>query len=670
VLIYRQGRTDTLPGGGMLMTTNINNRTRSDPYGNELMDPRNPTWQDYTVDVFVARGRGQDYYGAFTDNTTLRIQSWMYEVPSVYPYSDTTWREGISRFLARIDSALSPAPVFFNGLGQLVSAALLPDADGGMFEGWMISNWGGYASESSWRSSQNQVLTTRRSYHKIFLAVSQAPVADTAGRLFVYGSYLMTFDDSVWFANATTYSLFAHFPEMNLCLGRPLATASGDISELRQAAGYYARAFERGVVLVNPTASSIALSGSYPANRVTVTPGTTLDGSALATVAFSGSQIGPDQALILLNAPLSSPVISNVSFTPAQPTDTGSNRVTARVTGAPPLYVEASLSALAGPAHLAMNDLGLNGDSRAGDSVFTGTFTLPLGTPATDDTVRILAFDTTGLVSMLAARASSLPQDTLNLLPNWSFEYDLDNDGVPDSWRSYGGGFAYDTAGTNAWSGRRSVRCSAAGTDSSRGVSTTVRLDQTVAEDLTLSGWSKAAGVSGTKNNDYALYVDVAYTDGTSLYGQCAQFSTGTHDWEYSAYTIRPAKPIRQLSFYCLFRSHSGEVWFDHLALRKGSAGTRGRAPAAALAGFSARCVAGGVLLRYQTAHKGVVRASVLDPSGRTVRQLVNGTQSPGSHSVFWDARNESGRAADPGIYLIRLTAAGRSTLAKTLLVR
>jgi hypothetical protein len=272
---------------------------------------------------------------------------------------------------------------------------------------------------------------------------------------------------------------------------------------------------------------------------------------------------------------------------------------------------------------------------------------------------------------MLAVRATSLPQDTFNVVPNWSFEYDLDNDGIPDSWRSYGGGFIYDTAGANAWSGRRSIRCSAAGQDSSRGVYTTVRLDQAVAEDLSLSGWSKAANVSGAKNNDYALYVDVTYTDGTPLYGQCAQFSTGTHDWEYSAYTIRPAKPIRQLTVYCLFRNHSGDVWFDHLALRKASAGVRSKADfTAPPAGLCARSTAGGVLLRYQTVRKGRVRAAIMDPSGRLVRRLVDMAQSPGSHTLFWNARNDDGQAADAGIYLIRLTVADRTEVAKALLVR
>ncbi|MBR9975876.1 MAG: hypothetical protein KFF77_09875, partial [Bacteroidetes bacterium] len=70
-------------------------------------------------------------------------------------------------------------------------------------------------------------------------------------------------------------------------------------------------------------------------------------------------------------------------------------------------------------------------------------------------------------------------------------------------------------------------------------------------------------------DNDYALYVDSRYMDGTSLYGQCARFSTGTHDWEYSSFVIRPEKPIEYCSVYVLFRRHTGEAWFDQLALRR-----------------------------------------------------------------------------------------------------
>jgi hypothetical protein len=151
---------------------------------------------------------------------------------------------------------------------------------------------------------------------------------------------------------------------------------------------------------------------------------------------------------------------------------------------------------------------------------------------------------------------------------NFSFEIDNDDDGVPDYFTPYQQGFLYDTAGANAESGRRSVHARNDSLGDARGVYARVDLNQTVPEDLEVSGWSKASGVSGTANNDYSLYVDLWYTDGTPLYGQCAVFPSGTHDWAYASKVIHPLKPLRNAVVYALLRKHTGDAWFDHLALR------------------------------------------------------------------------------------------------------
>jgi hypothetical protein len=567
IIIKFSGMIDTIPSAGYLMTTNVNNRLRSNPYGNELMNPCNSTWQNYSLDRITENLVGPDYSGVFCDNTTHLIQTWMYEVPKVYCYNDTTWKYGMIQFLDRVDSAAGANPVFFNGLGMTGSEVLLPSADGGMFEGWTLSNWGGYASESWWQTCENQVLNTRHNYHKIFLSLPQAPITDTLGRLFVYGSFLLTADDSVWFANADNYQIFAHFPEMNLALGKPLDTAYNNISELRHTNGYYVRPFEKGMVLVNPTNNPIILAGSYPNNLVVVSPATTIEGGRIYTVPFTGNQIGAKNALILLNSPLLPPLIQNVNFSPARPTDQLPNLIMAKVTGLEPLYVEASLEKILGPMHLVMNDSGFNGDTLAGDSVFTASFYLPIGVPAREESVRVLAYDTTGMVSVFKRTVRPAPSDSLNWVANWSFEYDIDKDNVPDFWRSYVNGFLYDTTGLNAVSGTRSVHISTPTVDSMYGIYQTIYLNQAVPEHVVLSGWSKASNVSGTRNVHYALYVDVRYVDSTPLYGQCALFDVGTHDWEYSSYRIQPTKRIWYLNLFCLFRYHSGEVWFDHISI-------------------------------------------------------------------------------------------------------
>ncbi|MBE0535703.1 MAG: hypothetical protein IH624_08530 [Phycisphaerae bacterium] len=95
-----------------------------------------------------------------------------------------------------------------------------------------------------------------------------------------------------------------------------------------------------------------------------------------------------------------------------------------------------------------------------------------------------------------------------------------------------------------------------------RGASQTVTLNQTTPEPIIATAWSRAEGVSGGRDNDYALYLDLVYTDGTTLWGQTGQFDTGTHDWQRRQVSIFPEKPVRSVSFYMLLRSHAGKAWF------------------------------------------------------------------------------------------------------------
>jgi hypothetical protein len=188
-----------------------------------------------------------------------------------------------------------------------------------------------------------------------------------------------------------------------------------------------------------------------------------------------------------------------------------------------------------------------------------------MGYVAKKTSIPVAVYSPTGLVSVGKGLFDLKGADTLNILDNYSFEFDIDEDGYPDYWNSYMKGYDYDTTGLNAKSGKRSVHVKNDSISESRGIYTTVVLNQTQPDIVKIAGWSKCVNVSGNKDNNYSIYVDVRYQDNTPLYGQTAQFSTGTHDWEYSEKVITPTKPIKQMNLYAFLRSHTGEAWFDQL---------------------------------------------------------------------------------------------------------
>lgn len=64
------------------------------------------------------------------------------------------------------------------------------------------------------------------------------------------------------------------------------------------------------------------------------------------------------------------------------------------------------------------------------------------------------------------------------------------------------------------------------------------------------------------------------------------------------------------------------------------------------------------------------VSLRIYDLGGRLVRTLVNGPQAGGSRTAMWDGRSDAGVAARTGMYVCRLTGAGRDSACKITLVK
>lgn len=119
--------------------------------------------------------------------------------------------------------------------------------------------------------------------------------------------------------------------------------------------------------------------------------------------------------------------------------------------------------------------------------------------------------------------------------------------------------------------GERACKCSLDKPEMTAHAQQLVTLPEPIAEPLIVSGWSKAESVSGKSNNGYSIYVDALCRDGGYLFGQCAVFRPGTHDWERTEHVIEPKSPVAEMRVYAMFRGHTGTAWFDDIRIARKS---------------------------------------------------------------------------------------------------
>ena len=151
------------------------------------------------------------------------------------------------------------------------------------------------------------------------------------------------------------------------------------------------------------------------------------------------------------------------------------------------------------------------------------------------------------------------------MLANGDFE--LVVEGKPAQWQAAPQGFGL---APNEGRGRsRALVCENTDPTAWHGASQTLTLSRARPAPLVVRGWSKAQGVDGSTDSDYSLYVDIIFADGTPLWGQTGDFHCGTHDCEQREYVILPDKPVKTLTLHCLFRRHTGKVWFDDLTVEE-----------------------------------------------------------------------------------------------------
>jgi len=218
-----------------------------------------------------------------------------------------------------------------------------------------------------------------------------------------------------------------------------------------------------------------------------------------------------------------------------------------------------------------------------------------------------------------------------NQLTNPGFEED-------GGWTLAGKGAKVDD--TVARNGRRSLRFSNQSLEDTSRAFQVLRFDPPVKHPFRIAGWSRAENAEPVQ--DYDIYLDLEYDDGTPLWGQTARFHPGTHDWQQAELVFDVAKPVREIKVFVFLRKGKGTVWFDDLEV--------GLAPFA----FRSLRIAPNV---FGAGTFGVLGSTTLPASWQAVVEGPEGFVSRAGGKEMPIRFDWINRIAPSGDYTLRLTA-------------
>ncbi len=250
------------------------------------------------------------------------------------------------------------------------------------------------------------------------------------------------------------------------------------------------------------------------------------------------------------------------------------------------------------------------------------------------------------LISLLVSSQAFAAAQQPNLLGNPGFEQ-VTEDRLA-TWTPYGLGCTIAPKGGRE--GGQGIKCVCRSRKDITGVSQVIQLPKPVQAPIVVTGWSKAKSDDG--GGEYAVYLDIIYTDGTPLWGQQAQFERGPHDWQQAVRIVRPAKPVKEIRVYVLYRRAIGTVWFDDIAVTIGSFRIL---PVFIGDDWPRRDNA--IRIHAEATDPAEWTATILDDGGRQIR--THQARGPRLRWI-WDGKNQAGKPQPGGTYVVRLV--GRKT--------
>ncbi len=247
-----------------------------------LADVRNTAWQDYAINEMLRRMPLNDFDGAFLDTSHIRLDrfspySW-YESfcgSDVTTLDNNCWGPAATTYLTKLTEQFHNGNSKYYSIGNLGSlitgwdnSEYMKPLDGGMVENFMMEGTAAL-NQSDWNLAGRNILNLLGN-DKIFIA--QPYIGSTndinvrkwilANFLLFKGthSYLSLYTGEVGMVEAPPW-----FPEYELMIGAPLQNVPNSMgnycvgnynSSNGDCNGIYARNYQCGYVIVNPSSSS------------------------------------------------------------------------------------------------------------------------------------------------------------------------------------------------------------------------------------------------------------------------------------------------------------------------------------------------------------------------------------------------------------------------------
>lgn len=94
----------------------------------------------------------------------------------------------------------------------------------------------------------------------------------------------------------------------------------------------------------------------------------------------------------------------------------------------------------------------------------------------------------------------------------------------------------------------------------------TFTYDKPTMEPIFFSGESRCEDV---KAQDFCIFLDIWYDDGTPVWAMRAQWPQGTHDWVSTSAAFAPKRPVKKIEMHAFLRKGTGKAEFRNLKLER-----------------------------------------------------------------------------------------------------